>query len=256
VTSPQEAAIRKSVTMIHTVASLVPTFNVLAAELLPGVDVFHVVDESLLTLTRREGSISTKSRRRLLGYATGADDLGVNAILVTCSSVGPVVDLMRPFLQAPVMRVDEAMVDEAITIGPRIGVLATLHSTLEPTRELLDAKGALANTKVDVRAVVADGAFDAIVARDNARHDQIVRSALSELAEDRDVVVLAQASMARVLIEPTYDRPQIPVLSSPRPAIERLASVLGVASGFKHGDDLLDLLGVQGSDRSPPQQES
>lgn len=215
-----------SVTMIHTVSSLVPSFANLAGELLPDVDVFHVVDESLLTQTRRAGRITPLTRRRLLGYATAADDLGVSAILVTCSSVGPVVDLARPFLNAPIQRVDEAMADEAIRLGPRIGVLATLRSTLEPTRELIATRAMTAGIPADVSAVVCDGAFEAVAGGDVERHDALVRDELVRLAAASDVVVLAQASMARVVANLGSDRPQIPVLTSPRLAVERLRALL------------------------------
>ncbi len=45
---------------VHTVLSLPPTFAALAEELVPGADVFHVVDESLLGVTRRSGSLSAR----------------------------------------------------------------------------------------------------------------------------------------------------------------------------------------------------
>lgn len=212
--------------MIHTVSSLVPTFGALARELVPHVEVFHVVDESLLTMTRRLGRITPQTRRRLLGYATAADDLGVDAILVTCSSVGPIVDAVRPFIRPPILRVDEAMADQAVTSGSRIGVLATLTSTLEPTRDLIAERARVAGAHVDIRAVVAEGAFEAVTSGDAARHDALVSSALLELASDRDVIVLAQASMARVVEALGGGRPAIPVLSSPRLAVERLAGVL------------------------------
>jgi Asp/Glu/hydantoin racemase len=221
-----EQRVTHSVTMIHTVASLLPTFRDLAAELLPEVDVFHVVDESLLTVTRRSGRITPATRRRLLGYATSADDLGVDAILVTCSSVGPVVELIEPFVKAPILRVDSAMADQAIAHGPRIGVLATLDSTLQPTRELIETRARNRGLEVDVRAVVCAGAFEAVTAGDVERHDALVREGLLDLARERDIIVLAQASMARVLGRIPKDELSIPVLASPRLAVERLAAVL------------------------------
>jgi Asp/Glu/hydantoin racemase len=217
----------QSVTMIHTVSTLVPVFGGLGKELLPDVDVFHVVDESLLTITRRVGALTPATRRRLLGYATAADDLSVDAILVTCSSIGPVVDQVRPFLRAPILRVDGAMADAAVREGRRIGVLATLTSTLEPTRDLIAERARPVGADVTIRAVVADGALEAVVSGDVARHDALVRDALLDLAGTSDVIVLAQASIARVLDGLGSERPSIPVLSSPRLAVERLSAVLG-----------------------------
>ncbi len=216
----------QSVTLIHTVATLVAPFAALAKELLPGVEVSHVVDESLLTETRRLGRITPTTRRRLLVYATSADDLGVSAILVTCSSVGPIVDAIRPFTVAPVLRVDQAMADQAIRLGTRIGVLATLRSTLEPTRDLIETLAKERGVDITLRALVCEGAFDAIVSGDVERHDALVGDGLIDLATDSEVIVLAQASMARVLNGLGDRMPTIPVLSSPRLAIERLRQVL------------------------------
>jgi hypothetical protein len=104
--------------------------------------------------------------------------------------------------------------------------LATLSSTLDPTRDLILERARLAGAEVSVRAVVVEGAFEAVVSGDVDRHDQLVGAALGDLAGTSDLIVLAQASIARVLDQLGPDRPTIPVLSSPRLAVERLASML------------------------------
>src|SRR6059058_4481426 len=125
---------------VHTVTSLTTAFAELAEELVPGADVFHITDETLLAITRREGLTST-TRRRVLGYVESAAEAGADIVLVTCSSIGPAVDASREFVDVPVVRIDEAMTDEAVRIGSRIGVVATLASTLEPTAQLIERKG-------------------------------------------------------------------------------------------------------------------
>ena len=215
--------------MIHTVASLVATFNGLMGELMPGVPVFHLVDESLLTVTRREGRITPQTMRRLLGHAAAMQDLGVAALLVTCSSVGPAAEAVRPFLEIPVVRVDEAMAEEAVRAGSRIGVIATLRSTLEPTRELIDRTSATLGTRNSVLASLCDGAFEAASRGDTEKHDDLVADGIARLAGQVDVLVLAQASMARALTRLGADAPSIPVLTSPRSAVQRLRSVFETA---------------------------
>lgn len=215
-----------SVTLIHTVASLVEPFRNLAGELLPQVDVFHVVDESLLTVTRRRGEVTVQTRRRLLSHALSADDLGVSAILVTCSSMGPAVEAIQPFVAARLLRVDDAMADNAISLGRRIAVLGTLSTTMEPTRELIGSHAIEHGVQVSVESVVCEGAFEALASGDTATHDGLVRAALLRLAADNDVIVLAQASMARVLATLGDTALAIPVLTSPRSAMERLALIL------------------------------
>ncbi|GAS91588.1 aspartate/glutamate racemase family protein [Mycolicibacterium brisbanense] len=207
--------------IVHTVSQLAPTFADLAAELLPGVQTTVVADELLLKRTIRDGEVDDVTRERLRGHVAALADFGVDAVLVTCSSVGAVVDEIASETDIPVHRVDRAMAERAVALGARVGVLATLTTTLAPTTELVAAAARDAGRAITVVSRLCDGAFAALGRGDGARHDAIVAEELDRLAAEVDVVVLAQASMARVAAA----RPGggTPVLSSPRPAMERLA---------------------------------
>jgi Asp/Glu/hydantoin racemase len=111
-----------------------------------------------------------------------------------------------------------------VRIGTRIGVVATLSSTLEPTAELVRRRAREAGKEVEVTARVCGGAFEALQAGDRDRHDELVREGLREVISGSDVVVLAQASMARVV--ETLGDVDVPVLSSPRLAMQRVAELL------------------------------
>ena len=187
-----------TVAFIHTVLALPATFGALADELIAGTDVFHVVDESLLGVTRRSGVLTPVTKRRVLGHVESAAEAGADLVVVTCSSIGPAVDEGRSFVTVPTLRIDEPMADEAVRLGSRIGVLATLSTTLEPTAELVERRGRAAGKEVQVVPRLCDAAFDALSDGDRDRHDQLVRAGLRTLLDDVDVVVLAQASMARV----------------------------------------------------------
>ncbi len=215
----------KRAAFIHTVTGLAEPFQRLAAELLPDADVFSVVDESLLRRTIREGRLQTRTVRRLAGLVASVEDEGVDAIMVTCSSLGPAVEATRPLCAVPLLRVDEPMVLQAVHGGDRIGVLATLSTTLEPTVSLVEQVATREGRDVAVTAQLCDGAFEAVTKGDVERHDALVRAGLERLAARVDVVVLAQASMARVVTD-LPESPPIPVLSSPRSSVEQLAAVL------------------------------
>lgn len=211
---------------LHTVLTLAPTFSQLAEELIPGTEVFHIADESLLGVTRKAGTLTPLTKRRVLGHIVSAVDGGADLVLVTCSSIGPAVDMVHGFVPVPVLRVDQPMADEAVRLGRIIGVLATLSSTLEPTAELVDRQGRAAGKPIKVVARLCDGAFDALSAGDRDSHDELVRQGLHRVGQDVDVVVLAQASMARVADAlPDHER-TVPVLSSPRLAMVRVAKLL------------------------------
>ena len=209
---------------IHTVLGLPPTFASLADELVPDAEYFHIVDETLLANTRKSGSLTATTRRRVLGYVESAADAGADLVVVTCSSIGPAVDASHDFVDVPVLRIDEPMTDEAVRLGSRIGVVATLSTTLQPTADLVERRAIAVGKEVEVVARVCEGAFDALQAGDRDRHDELVRAGLQELLAGVDVVVLAQASMARVA--DTLADVTTPILSSPRLGMERVASLI------------------------------
>jgi Asp/Glu/hydantoin racemase len=215
-----------TVAFVHTVLTLAPAFDELAAELLPGAEVFHIADESLLGVTRRVGSLTPVTKRRVLGYVSSAAEAGADVVVVTCSSIGPAVDASRSFVPVRVLRIDEPMVDEAVRLGSRVGVLATLRTTLEPTAELVGRRGRAAGKEVEVVSRLCDGAFDALQAGDRDRHDALVREGVLELAEQVDVIVLAQASMARIVNALPDAEKTVPILASPRLGVERVADLL------------------------------
>jgi Asp/Glu/hydantoin racemase len=125
-----------------------------------------------------------------------------------------------------VLRVDQPMADKAVSLGRRIGVIATLPTTLGPTAELVQARAALQGREVEIVPHLCEGAFAAVSSGDGATHDRIVAAGLRELMGQVDVVVLAQASMARVADSLPAEAQIVPVLSSPRAGVEAARAVL------------------------------
>jgi Asp/Glu/hydantoin racemase len=214
----------QTLALLHTSPVLAPSFSALSAELLPGVRIFHLVDESLLQNTIAAGRLTKETARRVLRHIESAEQAGADDVLVTCSSIGAAVPLARPLIDVPVMRIDEPMAEAAVAQGPRIGVAATLHTTLEPTLELIRQTAGALGKPAEIVSCLCEGAFEAVVRGDVEYHDRLVSSAIERLVKDVDVVVLAQASMARVVAR----MPQVgtPILSSPRLAMERVREIL------------------------------
>ena len=214
---------KKRLTMIHTSGVMIPVFSELCRELLPDIEAVHMVDESLLKDIIKDGCLTKPAARRVVDHVLSADQAGTDAILVTCSSIGKGTELGRELVETVVMRVDEPMAAQAIAIGKRIGVVATLPSTLNPTVELIQRQG---SSDLQVTPKLCEGAFEAVISGDGATHDRIVGEGILELVSQVDVIVLAQASMARVVSSLPADKVTVPVLSSPRLAIEHLKTIL------------------------------
>jgi glutamate racemase len=211
--------------IIHTSPATLDPLKALAAELLPGVDVINFVDDSILPQLARNGGNVDEVADRLVHYARFAEQAGADVILNACSSVGEVVAAERAAVSVPVVRIDEPLAEAAVQRGPLIGVAATLATTLNPTLRLLQAKAGSAGQAVSLRPRLIDSAYARLMAGDKDGHDDLLVSALSDLARECDVVVLAQASMARVLPRlPEAERAK--VLSSPRLGLQAVQQVL------------------------------
>ena len=217
---------KKRLTLIHTSGVMIPVFGELCAQLLPAVEIVHVVDESLLKDIIADKRLSKPTARRAVGQIISAEQAGADFTMVTCSSIGPAAELGRRLVDVPVMRVDEPMAELAVKKGSHIGVVATLASTLNPTAELIKTQAKEKAREVEVTTKLCEGAFEAVISGDAATHDKIVGAGIRELAELVDVIVLAQASMARVVDNLPAEAKKVPILSSPRLAVERLVRLL------------------------------
>jgi Asp/Glu/hydantoin racemase len=219
------------VALIHTVASLPAVFDELLARHCPGLSAFHLVDEALLQDTIRHGMLP-RTRRRVVDYVTNAEESGAAAALVTCSSIGESAELARSFVSIPVLRIDEPMAQQAVAAGERIAVLATLHSTLQPTERLIRRAADRVGSSCRVTSTICDGAADAAARGATGTHDAIVAAAVERIAAGADVIVLAQASMARA-VDAMPRRPDCPILTSPVSGVRQLND-LGLVNDEAH----------------------
>ena len=215
--------------IIHTTPATIDTMKTLAAEILPGHELVNFVDDSILPQLGQNGGNLADVEERMIHYARFAEQVGAAVILEACSSVGELVPKMRSAVSIPVVRIDEAMAEQAVQRGERLGVAATLQTTLQPTTRLLHAKAQAAGKQVEITPLLIEGAYQKLMAGDREGHDNLLVEKLQELVRAVDVVLLAQASMARVLPRLSA-ADQEKILVSPRLAMERVKNVMASLS--------------------------
>ena len=216
----------KVLVCLHTVRPLLGLFDQLVADILPGVKLLHILDEPLLGRVRQRGRLDGEDSQRVQAHRELAEQVGASAILVTCSSVSPCVEDVRKTPGIPIYKIDEVMIQQAVAIGGRIGVVATAETTLEPTRQLLVLEAGRQNKRVEIELALVSEALQLLLSGESEKHDRLVRQSVLDISQRTDVVVLAQASMARVLeVIPENER-RVPVLSSPHLALEAIRSRL------------------------------
>ena len=207
--------------MLHTVGMLVDRFKTMLGGVVPaGVDVVHMLDESLLRDLMREGP-KPEITRRVVAFASLAADAGAELIVFTCSSTSPAIDTARQVVRPPILKIDDPMAARAIEIGSRIGIVCTTSSTRGPSEALVRDHAAKAGKSIEVDALLVPGAFDALQAGRRDEHDRLVSEAALAVAARNDVLVLAQASLAH-LAEPLSTQTKTPVLQSPPLCVEAI----------------------------------
>lgn len=214
--------------VLHTsliFVSVEPMIRELFDELLPHVKLVDLVDSDLLATVQREGTVSAASVRRMCHLARAAEEAGAVTMFSLCSSLGPAIDVARRLTQVPIVKIDDAMARTAVAMGERVGVLATVPSTLGPSTALVHEHARVAGRDATVLSHLCDGALAVLVGGDRERHDSMVTEGARTLARDVDVIVLAQGSMARLAPRLTEET-GLPVLASPRLGVEEVAAVL------------------------------
>ncbi|AQG79052.1 aspartate/glutamate racemase family protein [Spirosoma montaniterrae] len=215
----------KKVTILHTSFVSVETLNDLCRELLPGTEVRNIVDDSLLPEAMAHNGITPGIIRRMTAYVQQAEDWGADVILNQCSSVREAAVEAAKTIHIPLVPVDLAMAEQAVLLGSRVAVVATVASTMKPSVALVEDAAHRAGKIIDVVPVLVDGALDVLMKeKDRTKHNRLVREAIENIADSVDVIVLAQGSMVLLLDELTHI--STPVLTSPRSGIERLREIL------------------------------
>lgn len=215
----------RTVTAVFTAQSIVESIKQLFTELVPGCRVISVIEDALIQDVIRAGQVTPEIARRLVRYYLAAQDTGADLIFNTCSSIGDVAIMARSLVSIPIVKIDDAMAAEAVRTGSRIGVLATLPTTLAPTVRLVKAQAEKAGRTVSVVEGLAKGAYEALVAKQPEKHDEMVTAAAEQVARQADVIVLAQGSMAR-MEEALAKKTGKPVLSSPRRGVLEVKETL------------------------------
>ncbi len=213
---PNWKSMKTKFALIHTGAGVVPAISGIVQELNPDLDIINLVDDSIIRAIAANNNVVPSSVVRRLSTLFGfAEEIGAVGALLTCSSVNEVVDVASKLVSIPCFKIDQPMADQAVATGAKIGVAATLKTTMEPTKRLLRSRAVLASKEVYLDESLCAGAYDALSCGDVTTHDGIVGNAIEKLAKNNDVVVLAQASMARA-IEPLPASLREKVLTSPR----------------------------------------
>ena len=220
----------KTLGFIHTAWMMVEVIKKELIALPVPFNAFHIWDETLLIDFMKKGGLSPWIIRKFSQHAITAEEAGADFIIITCSSTSPAVDVIKRLVNRPVMKIDEPMAEEAVKKGRKIGIVATVATTLEPTSDLLKQKASELGKEISISTALCQESFQAILKGDTERHDRLVMEKAIALARGVDVLALAQGSMARLAFS-LGNQVSIPVLSSPSLLMGKLRSIIEASGG-------------------------
>jgi len=207
------------ITLIHALRHSIVPIEASFARLWPQARLMNLLDDSLSADLARDGGLSEAMTARFLDLGRYAASTGSDAILFTCSAFGPCIEAVaRAHAPMPVLRPNEAMIEQAAAQARRVGLLSTFAPTLASMPKEFPPF-------VELVPKLAEGALAALDRGDRAEHDRLVVQAAREL-RDCDVIALAQYSMAPAadLVAGATGRR---VLTTPDSAVTKLKSLLG-----------------------------
>ena len=206
------------IALIHALKHSVAPTEAAFQRLWPAAQLMNLLDDSLSKDLARDGEITHRMSERFIELGRYARRAGADGILFTCSAFGPCIDAVAQDLAPmPVLKPNEAMIEEAVAMGGRIGLLATFAPTL------MRMPGEFPMGSVVVPRF-ADGALSALDRGEPDEHDRRVVAA-SQLLANCDVTALAQFSLARAAAA-VRDATGRPVLTTPDSAVRKLMRLL------------------------------
>jgi aspartate/glutamate racemase len=180
------------IVLIHALAQSVEPINSAFHRAWPDAHCMNLLDDSLSRDLAAGAPLDSSMHERFLRLAACAAVTGCQAILFTCSAFGPCIETVaRHYTHMPVLKPNEAMIEEASRAAGPVGLIATFAPTLQSMPREFPAG-------VELRTALAEGALQALQHGDGATHDELVAQQARRLAaEGCAVIALAQFSMAR-----------------------------------------------------------
>src|SRR3979411_741071 len=175
------------ITLVHALKHSIAPIEASFARLWPHARLMNLLDDSISADLARDGRLTQAMTGRFLSLGRYAASTGADAILFTCSAFGPCIEAApQEHAPMPVLKPNEAMIEQAAAKGRRIGLLATFAPTLVSMPPEFPGS-------VEICSNLVPGALAVMDRGARAEHDRLVAEASREL-RGCDLIALAQYS--------------------------------------------------------------
>src|SRR6478609_7679379 len=176
------------IALIHALKHSIAPIEAAFAKAWPEARLMNLLDDSLSADLARDGKLNDAMTKRFLALGHYAAATGADAILFTCSAFGPCIEAVaRAHAPMPVLKPNEAMIERAVTMGRRIGLLSTFPPTLVSMPPEFPASA-------QVVPKLAEGALAALDRGDRATHDKLIVEAPDLFRRRASLIAAASAA--------------------------------------------------------------
>ncbi len=218
----------KTIGIIHAALISSKAVEPFIKEIIPDVTVAHVVDDTIqnTNFACEPGVIPKVNFFKFATYAHFLEEAGVDLIMLACSTFNQAVEHARPMISTPMLQIDRPMMDLAVAQGKKIGLLATVPTTVPASERLLRTAASDVGREVDITTVLCSDAFQELKNGNVERHNQMLLEQIDSLSANVDAIVMAQVSMSA--LEPMLGKTHVPVYNSGRTGFQRAREILGI----------------------------
>lgn len=215
----------KKIFLIHATEVAINPITQAFKKLWPEAQLANLLEDSLSSDLTAEGQLTDELKSRFYTLSDYAAKSGADAILFTCSAFGEAVEWCNSSFEIPILKPNEAMIEEALQQGSNIGLLATFAPAVDSISAEFEELAASQSKKISITTATAPDALTALKSGDNIKHNELVAKAAAEL-KDVDIICLAQFSMTEALAE-IQKVTDTKVLTTPDSAVLKLKTLLG-----------------------------
>ncbi len=216
----------KTLGIIHASHITIEAMRPYIQEYIPEVSIMHLCDDTIQrdNIAAGAGVVPKRNYYKFAQYAHNLEEAGVDMILLACSTFNFAAELGRPMIDTPIAQIDRPMMEKAVQTGKKIGLLATLATTVPSSERLLQIAAKEAGKEIECKTVLCEEAFEAYSRGDIEAHNAILVDAINKLSEEVDCIVMAQLSMSA--LAPFLGETKVPVYNSGSTGFLRVREML------------------------------
>ena len=216
----------KTLGIIHAIHKTIYAMEPFIAKYVPEVEVVHLADDTIQrdNIAAGVGVIPKRNYYKFAQYAHNLEEAGVDLILLACSTFNFAAELGRPLINIPIAQIDRPMMEAVVHCGKRIGLLATLATTVPSSERLLKICAREQGQEIEIKTVLRAEAFEAWGQGDIDTHNAILLEEIDALSKEVDGIAMAQLSMSA--LAPFLTNTRVPVFNSGDTGFARVREML------------------------------